>query len=349
MRLLPHLGSTLLTLLLLAALPAAAQKADLYEGETEVADQGDAERTPGLGRALAGVLAKLAADPQQVAAIPADHLVAEAPALVLQYRYRQDVDTSAGVADYRQFLLARFDPLPLHALMARLGIVAWAGARPEPRVWLAIDDGSGARLVNAGQANAVRALGERARARGLTLHFPRESEEPELGLRAAWEGDGEAANALLGGASAQVQLIGRLFRSAGGWSVQWQLRESGTELARIQRTSPDAASVLAAGADLAADELGRRYSELAQSGTPGQYTIVVRGIASAAQYARLRAYLDTLPLVRAVQPLRAEGDTLILQLDLGAGIDALRRLFASGAIVRDDAPLDDLPGFRMTP
>lgn len=351
MRPLPHPGSTLLllVLLLLTALPAVAQTSDLYEGETEVADQGDAERAPGLGRALAGVLAKLAADPQQVAAQSMDTLVAAAPALLQQYRYRQDVDTSTGVPAYRQFLLARFDAQPLQALMARLGIVAWAGARPEPRVWLAIDDGSGARLLNAGQVNAVRALSERASARGLTLRFPREGEEPELGLRAAWEGDAEAANTLLGGAAAQVQLIGRLYRSAGGWSAQWQLRESGTELARIQRTSADAASVLAAGADLAADELGRRYRELAQSGTPGQYTIVVRGIVSAAQYARLRAYLDTLPLIRAVQPLGAEGDALTLQLDLGAGIDALRRLFASGAIMRDDAPLGDLPGFRMTP
>lgn len=350
MRTLPRLASLCILLgLLSSALPAAAQAPDLFEGETEVADQGEAERGAGFGRALAGVAQKLAADPQQLVGPALEQLLAEAPSLVQQYRYRQDVDTSTGVVAYRQFLVARFDPEAVQALLGRLGVALWAGARPEPRVWLAIDDGRGPRLVTAGQANAVRALGARAGERGLTLRFPGESDGPELGLRAAWEGDAEAANALLGGATAQVQLIGRLYRSAGGWSAEWQLRESGAELARTQRTAPTAAEVLAAGADLAADELGRRFRELAQSGSPGQYRIVVRGIDSAAQYARLRAYLDTLPLVRAVLPIRAEGDTLTLQLDLGAGIDALRRLFADGAVLRDDVPLDDQPGFRMTP
>jgi len=350
MRPLSRPGSVFMLLgLLLAASPAFAQAPDLYAGETEVADQGEAERSAGFGRALASVAAKLAADPQQLAGASLAGLSAEAPAMVQQYRYRQEVDTRSGVIGYRQFLLASFDPLAVQALLARLGVAVWDGARPEPRVWLAIDDGRGPRLVNAGQANAVRALGERASARGLVLRFPRESEDQEVGLRAAWQGDAEAANALLGGAAAQVQLLGRLYRAAGGWSAQWQLRESGTELARLQRTAPDAASVLAAGADLAADALGKRYRELAQSGTPGQYLIVVRGIQSAAHYARLRAYLDTLPLVRAVQPTRADGDTLTLRLDLGAGIDSLRSVFAAGAILRDDAPLDELPGFRMTP
>lgn len=350
MRPMPRLGSMFVLLgLLLAVLPVAAQSPDLYEGEAEVADQSEAERSAGSGRALLDVINKLAADPQQISGVPLAMVMSEAPAMVQQYRYRQDVDTSSGVVAYHQFLLARFDRDAVQALLARLGVAVWAGARPEPRVWLAIDDGSVPRLVHAGQANAVRALSMRAGERGLMLRFPNESDDQGLGLRAAWESDSEAANALLGGAAAQVQLIGRLYRSAGGWTAQWQLRESGSELTSIQRTAADAATVLAAGADMAADALGRRYRELSESGTPGQYLIVVRGITSAAQYARLMAYLDTVPLVRSVQPTLAEGDSLTLRLDLAAGMEGLRRLFASGAILREDAPLDDLPGFRMTP
>ncbi|PIQ36257.1 MAG: hypothetical protein COW59_13510, partial [Lysobacterales bacterium CG17_big_fil_post_rev_8_21_14_2_50_64_11] len=192
---------------------AAAQSVDLYEGEIEVADQSEDARNGGLARILAGVIARIASDPSQAAALAIDGGAAAAASMVQQYRYRQDVDTSSGAIAYRQTLIARFDPALVDAMLAQNGIAAWSGPRPEPQVWLAIDDGSGPRLVAAGQANAVAALSAQARSRGLVLRFPDDASNAALGLRAAWDDDGGAADALLGGGEAQVQLLGRLFRA----------------------------------------------------------------------------------------------------------------------------------------
>lgn len=334
---------------LAAASLAAAQSLDLYEGETEVADQSEGERNAGLARILAGVLARLASDPSEAAATSIDGVTAAAPSMVQQFRYRQDVDSSSGAIAYRQILVARFDPAMVAAMLERSGIASWLGPRPEPQVWLAIDDGSGPRLVGAGQANAVAALSAEARARGLVLRFPDNPALSESGLHAAWDGDTDAADALLGGADAQVQLLGRLYRAGGGWMAQWTLRDAGAEIGRITRSGTSTSVLLAAGADLAADELARRYRDLAMSGPPGQYQVRIHGIASAQAYARLRAYLDTLPFVRAAQAMSAEGDALTLRLDLASGIEGFRAAIGQGAVLREDAETGELPSFGMMP
>lgn len=343
------LRSVCLVVALASAAVAAAQSLDLYEGETEVADQSEAERNAGLARILAGVIARLASDPSEAAAASIDGLTATAPAMVQQYRYRQEVDTSSGAIGYRQILVARFDPTMVAAMLAQTGIATWLGPRPQPQVWLAIDDGSGPRLVGASQANAVAALSTEARARGLDLRFPDNAAVSDAGLRAAWNGDTDAADALLGGADAQVQLLGRLYRAGGGWMVQWILRDAGAEIGRITRSGTSTSVLLAAGADLAADELARRYRDLAVSGPPGQYRVRIHGIASAEAYARLRAYLDTLPFVRSVQALSADGDALSLQLDLASGIAGFRAAIAQGAVLREDTDSGEQPSFGMLP
>src|SRR3546814_3266444 len=121
-----------LVVALASASVAAAQSLDLYEGETEVADQSEAERNAGLARILAGVIARLASDPSEAAAASIDGLTASAPAMVQQYRYRQDVDTSSGAIAYRQILVARFDPTMVAAVLAQTGIATWLGPRPRP-------------------------------------------------------------------------------------------------------------------------------------------------------------------------------------------------------------------------
>ncbi|PIQ37365.1 MAG: hypothetical protein COW59_07585, partial [Lysobacterales bacterium CG17_big_fil_post_rev_8_21_14_2_50_64_11] len=141
----------------------------------------------------------------------------------------------------------------------------------------------------------------------------------------------------------------RLFRAGGGWMVRWTLRDAGTEIARITRSATSAIPLLAAGADLAADELARRYHEVTVSGPPGEYVVRVHAIASAGAYARLRAYLDALPFVRAVAPLAAEGDRLTLRLNLASGIEGFRAAVRQGAVLREDTDAGAVPSFGLMP
>ena len=58
------------------------------------------------------------------------------------------------------------------ALVAGSGLNYWPSPRPRPILWLAIDDGKGARLVNSRQLAVVRPLAERGLERGLRFGMP---------------------------------------------------------------------------------------------------------------------------------------------------------------------------------
>lgn len=332
---LPALRICLIIAALCVSAHAVAQAPDLYQAETEVADQGDEARAAALPGLLAQVLSRLALDPGEVAALSIDGSLVRAPQLLQRWSYRRDAKSASGVIEYRQILVARFEQAAVDQLLADAGILAWTGARPEPRVWLAIDDGSGPRLLTAAEAGVVAPLVESARQRGFGLRFPTDSAQYASGERAAWNDDDMAADSLLGGADAQVQLIGRLRRIGGSWQVDWRVRESGAELSRVARSGGSANPLLALGGDLVADALLAHYRSLRLRGEPGVYAVRIYGVASVSDYARLRAYLESLPLVRGMQPQAAAGDRLDLKLDLVSGIEALRALVRQGAVLRE--------------
>lgn len=340
----------LVLVLLLSVGSAAAQELDLYEGEAPVQGQDAAEREAALAQALAQVVVKLtgirgaAADPRIRAELR------RAPELARQFRYRQDLDVSGGTPVYLQYLVARFDPAGLEAMLAEAGLPVWPAPRPRLHLWLVIDDGRGPRLVGAAQANAVRALSRRAEERGIRVTLPAADEtNAELALRAAWRGEAEALAALAERHGSAPLLLGRLARSGTGWSVEWTLREGGSEVARWSASHEDARLALSDGADGAVDALGRRYADLLASGPPGSYEIVVHGLRSGEDYLRLMGYLDTLAIVRSAAPLQARDDSLRLRLELAAGLEGFRRLVAGGRTLGPAAARGDEALFRLRP
>lgn len=313
----------------------AGQVPDLYEAETEVADQSDKARAAALPGLLAQVLSRLALDPSEVAALSMDGALVRAPQLLQRWRYRREASGERGMNEYRQILIARFEPAAVDRLLADAGIAAWTGARPEPQVWLVIDDGSGPRLLTVADVATAMSLIEGARQRGFGLRFPTDSAQYASGERAAWYEDAAAADTLLGGADAQVQLLGRLRRVGDRWQMDWWVRESGVELSRVTRSGDSVNTLLALGGELIADTLLAQHRSLRLRGEPGDYAVRVYGVGSANDYARLRAYLGSLPLVRSVQPQAAAGDRLDLRLDLVSGVEALRALVRQGAVLRE--------------
>ncbi|WP_251267697.1 DUF2066 domain-containing protein, partial [Enterobacter hormaechei] len=83
------------------------------------------------------------------------------------YDYKQDQSVGAsGAPSFRTLLVARFREDDVDALVSALGLPLWPQPRPKPVLWLAVDDGSGPRLVSVQQANAARPLLNRAIERG---------------------------------------------------------------------------------------------------------------------------------------------------------------------------------------
>jgi hypothetical protein len=346
----PILFRLLGCLLALSSLNALAQDAELYEGEVVVPSQSEAARQAALPTALAAALVRLtgradAADDPALAP-----LLSQASGLLRQFRYRQDSDPQLP-GSARTVMVARFDRDGVDALLALAGQRIWPSPRPVPVVWLAIDDGRGPRLLGSAQSRVVAALTSRAAQRGLRLSYPLlDLEEQKISVAAFWAGDSAAARRASVRYQSRVALVGKLYRSGSGWTAEWALYEGEQRLGQTNRSAPDAASVLAEGADLAADLLARRSTlAVATTAPAGSYPVSIAGIHSAEDYARTLAYLGRLSVVRATRVLGAEDDRLLLELSLHGGLSGLRQLIANGQILAAENEDPAEGRFRLLP
>src|SRR3546814_1118612 len=75
-----------------------------------------------------------------------------------------------------------------------------------------------------------------------------------------------------------MQLIGKLYRSKGGWTADWIFVDDGRVLSKWSDSKSDARRAMASGADGAADALTKRYAKSSPAGPPGKYRVTFTGI-----------------------------------------------------------------------
>lgn len=319
---------------------AAAQ--GLYEAEISVSGQSDAERGSAFGRALAAVLGKLSGD-RGVAGRPGvGRELRNAADYVESYDYRQDGGTSvSGARSFATTLVVRFRPAEIDGLAAALGLPVWPQPRPKPVVWLAIDDGSGPRLVGLGQANAARSLLDRAQDRGYRLGLPAGDGAEQALVDAIWRQDTEAVAQASSRYSPPMQLVGKLYRSGSGWAADWAFVDAGKTLATWSSSDADARRAMAAGADGAADALIKRYAKAGVAGPLGSYRVAFTGIDDAADYLRLSGLLQDMSVVRRITPVHATAGTLELDLELLSGLPGFDRMLGEGGPLAPLSPGGD--------
>lgn len=318
---------------------AAAQGA--YEAEVAVRNQTDGERDKAFARALMQALTNVTGD-RSVAQKPGvREELAKAKDYVSGFDYRQDEGVSAtGAPSFQTTLVVRFKQDAVDDLVAMLGLPSWPQPRAKPVLWLAIDDGSGPRLVGLGQYNAARSIMDQAKSRGYALGLPTGNAAEQAAVGAIWRGDTAAIAALSKRYSPPVQLIGKLQRGAGGWVADWVLVDNGKVLSNWQASNPDARRAMATGADGAADAMFKRYAKAGTDGVPGVYRIHVDGIRSADDYLRLAGYLDSLSIVKRVMPVSASQTGLDLDLELISGAANFARYVNRGAVLSSLTPVD---------
>lgn len=344
-----RLPSILLFCAILLSSSVHAQDVALYEGETTVDSQSAEQRAAALPRALAQVLVKVSGDPAVVAAASGENALAGASALMQRYRYRQDTVMRNGVPALKTVLIAQFDQAAVDALIGSVGHTIWPSPRPQPLLWLAIDDGRGARLVGEAQASAVGSLVRRGGERGLGFTFPQGDlqDQTVAGAQAVWRGDVSAVRSGAARYGASSVLIGKMQRGAGGWNVEWTLLDGSSELRRWSSVDADATAVLAAGADGAASTLARRYAQDILTGDAGDYVVVISALQGADDYGRVLQYLQTLPIVQSVGLREVSDEGLVLDLSLRAGLEGLNRLIERGDVLRPDGMRADAPVFAL--
>jgi hypothetical protein len=328
-----------------AAAPAEAQPQPrprpvrdpaLYKAEVTLNSQGATERTNATARALLQVIVKLTGNPQagnnaairRGLASARDYVVESATATAAS---DHEGNTAVGGAPvYKTKLAVEFDPAAVDFLIAGAGLKYWTGTRPKPLLWLAIDDGSGPRLVSAQQINVVRPLAMRGLERGLRFLLPSGTATEAAAAGAIWKLDAAGLQTLSARYRNDTQLIGKVYRSVSGWSGWWLLVQGGVEVARWPVTDPDPKKVIAAGAEGAANALAKRDAVYLDTGPAGLYAIEVMGVRRQDDYLRLMRYLGSLSVVRRAHVTRADPESVQVQLDLSVGARGFRTLVAAG-------------------
>jgi uncharacterized protein len=348
--------------LLLASFAASAQRVEgdraeaegVYAAEINVNGQGEAERNVAFARGMAQVLAKMTGD-RGVTSLPGvSQELRQAKDYIDGYDYRQDEGLSpSGAPSFKTTLVLRYDPEEIDGLVSALGLPVWPQPRPKPVLWLAIDDGSGPRLVGLAKAAVARSTLDRAIERGYALGLPSGNAAEQAVVGAIWRGDSAAVARASKRYSPPMQLIGKLYRSADGWTADWIFVDKGKVLSRWSESGASARQMLATGADGAADALMKRYAKRDRdAGLPGTYPVLFTGIDSADDYIRLSGYLQKLAVVRKVTPVRATPQGVQFDLELISGLPGFKRLVAGDDVLLsiEGGPLStegEPPVYRM--
>ncbi|MBE2292284.1 MAG: DUF2066 domain-containing protein [Xanthomonadaceae bacterium] len=306
----------------------------LYAAEVAVNSQTEQAREAGYARALARVLEKLSGDAAVATRPGVAQELRNAKAYVESYDFRQDQGVGpTGAPIFRTMLVTRFAPEAVDTLAVALGLPVWPQPRPKPVLWLAIDDGSGPRLLSTAQVNAARSVLDRAQERGYRLGLPAGGAAEQAAVGAIWRNDPAAVARASARYSPPMQLIGKLYRSGAGWTADWTFVDAGRVLATRSVSDGDARRAIASGADVAADALIRRYAKAPSSEPAGTYRVAFSGVRSAEDYLRLSAMLQKMPVVRRIAPARADGDRAEFDLDLLTGMAGFERMLGPDAPV----------------
>lgn len=327
----------------------------LYRGEVELLSQGAGEVRAATARALAQVVVKLSGDPQAAGNPVVRRALAQADSFVIASGAADSSDQQGntaigGVPVYRSRMSFDFDPGRVDALLAGAGLPYWGPDRPQPLLWLAIDDGRGPRLVSAQQLNVVKPLATRGLERGLRFALPAGSAVEMAAVDAIWSQSLERLQPLAARYGNRTLLVGKVYRSGSGWAADWLLASGEHELSRWSFSDPSPLIAIASGADGAADAIARRDAVAVEVGEPQRLEIELAGLRGSGDLARAMGYLQTLPVVRAVDVVEARPDGLRLRLDLAVGAEAFARFVTEGGVLAADPfASEDAPRFLLQP
>lgn len=314
----------------------------MYAAEVPVNGQGPAERNGAFTRALVQVLGKLSGDRNAAGRPGVGQELRRAKDFVEGYDYRQDEGISAsGAPSFRTTLVVRFDAKKVDELISMLGLPLWPQPRPKPVLWLAINDGSGPRLVGLNKSNAARPVMDRAVQRGYKLGLPAGNAAEQAVVGAIWRGDSAAVARASQRYNPPMQLIGKLYRNkTNAWTADWIFVDRGKVLSTWTSTDSDARRAMSAGADGAADALMRRYAKPGKGiGPPGRYRVTFTGVNSSDDFIRLSAYLQKLSVVRRITPIQATPASIQFELELLSGPAGFKRAVGDDGVL--DAGEDD--------
>ena len=321
------------SLTLLVLLLVVAQKLDavtlenLYQAEVLSESQSDAQRRIDASEGLSQVLTRVSgrSDILQNPVIVAALKTPEQYYSEFSYaRVEAGNDEAAALPQPgldplpaetpRQVMRIRFAPSLIAKILREADLPVWGSNRPSVLSWMAIDDESGRQVL--GEANPslfAKTLNQAARARGVPLLLPLWDLEDSRGVSSS-----EIWGRFLGRIEAASKRYSPdkilVFRAesefSNQWRGDWSLGEggqwrSGTVYGESQ------AQLATALVGVLASVLSEQY---AVTSTRSEVRLTVEGITEIQDYAEVSRYLEGLPQVMSVQPVRILTDMVEFKL-----------------------------------
>ena len=320
-----------------AAKPKPTRNPAFYSAELTISSQNAAERRGATIRALGQVVVRITGNPSAASNPVIRRGSSSIDAMVIDSKVRQDAETVNGVPVYKTVLSVSFDPESVDGLIAAAGLKFWTSTRPKPILWLAINDGRGARLVTGQQTTVVKPLATRGLERGLRFLLPAGNAAEQAAVTSIWALNAPALQVLTNRYRNDSQLIGKVYRQPPGWTADWLLTRDGVELARWSFSDADPRKVIASGVDEGANAIAKRDAVSLDTGAAGPQLVDISSVNTQSDYIRLMAYLQALAVVRKVTVVEARPGQIRLQLDLGVGMRGFLPMVATGGVLVPDS------------
>ena len=289
---------------------------DLYVSDVYVTSESEAQRLSGARAGLLQVLVRVSGT-QAVTEDEQIRLALRNPSrFYYQYSYQttdREFQVGAELIQGR-ILRISFEPNAIAALLRDAGFSVWGSNRPSVLLWVAVNDERGRRIMTESDGGDIsKAFAELAKERGLPMLYPLMDLEDASGISAA-----EVWGTFLGridGASVRYNpdsiLTGRVQRDVSGqWRANWAYRIDGN-WSRFEGLAGSSRELVVEVVDHLADKLATRYAVGSAKST---VSVRIEGVNSAAAYAAVLAYLQSLAPVLDTYVASVEGSDLVLEL-----------------------------------
>lgn len=333
-------------LLLLHCLPTQAaviEPRNLYEGEVLIDPKGTASRESLLRQALGQVLVRITGDRDVTKRKAGIEMMKLATRMVQQYDYdRRPAPPVKGAvatvpAPEIKVFRARFDARVVDTQLRDRSLPVWGRERPVTQVWVGVQDGGTRWLLTEGIAGLeAPSLLQAALGRGVPIALPGSATANEL--QDVMQGATASLVAAAQSAGYKRVLVGLLTRKGSQWNGSWTLLDgSGQVQDRWQGTAANPEEAFAFGVDQMANAYAARYAVRGGTTTGGGgVRLVVSGVDSASDYARVSKYLASLSSVTGVDLIEMTDGYVFYELKLRGDRANLQQAIALNSLLRPE-------------
>lgn len=218
-----------------AIVATAAPVEDLYQAQTLVTGQGEANRALGFGRCLRDVLVKVSGDVRLAGDARIDALARDAGASVNDFHYRDllagiPIHDEQGSRDRPYELTVDFRPTRVDDALHSLGAAPWTADRPRLVLFIRMRNGAADYLLASDGERGIdqrEALAAAARQRGMPMLLPSRADlaAAELRLDKFSAVKVQLLSAVAAHLGGDLALAGRVVGGGKtpGWTADWRL------------------------------------------------------------------------------------------------------------------------------